>query len=146
MNKLKIHGVRDTPERSRVWGSRRALSAGTTPPPRGEGRSSVCGWFDESCQKEGGKKRGRGRRNKHEKARLIPFGSNWRKYCLIVENPWILRPFWREFEGWGRSLMRQRWGGLKLDRNIGIIVFIFRYTSYIGREGKKGNELIEYLS
>lgn len=42
--------------------------------------------------------------------------------------------------------MRQRWGGLKLDRNIGIIVFIFRYTSYIGREGKKGNELIEYLS
>lgn len=38
MNKLKIHGVRDTPERSRVWGSRRALSAGTTPPPRGEGR------------------------------------------------------------------------------------------------------------
>lgn len=150
MNKLKTHGVRDTPERSRVRGSRRALSAGTTPPRRGM-LIRVRMVRRELSEEEGGK-RGRGISTGKRSLRLFPFGSigdTWgrlEKICLIVENPWESVHFDANLkvgdDPWCNVKRR-----LKLDRmyNIGLIwlIYILLRRSYIGREA--GKKLIKYL-
>lgn len=140
-----------TRRRDRGFGARGVLFP-LEPPPRGEGCSSVCGWFDESCQKRKGEKRGRGISTGKRSLRLFPFGSigdTWgrlEKICLIVENPWESVHFDANLkvgdDPWCNVKRR-----LKLDRmyNIGLIwlIYILLRRSYIGREA--GKKLIKYL-